>query len=169
MRAFVVALVLSAVAAGTARAELFLVAEPPAQAVHHDSYVLPLSDPRDIAHARDLIQQGPSAGAPIAVAHIAARADGINRDYLAPTPREWSWHVTEFLGFADAAIEICDGWPTYVESDVDGWIANTNGTICFWSYTVVQELEANPEPSSLLLLGLGALGLLGYAWRRKRV
>jgi hypothetical protein len=126
---------------------LFAVAENPAlgTCVHCDSYVLSLSDPAAIAHARSLIAAGGSGPAPIAVAHIAAGADGINRDALAPGEPLWSWHVTDFVDFADTTIEILDGWPTFVESDVDAWIANTNGTIGFWSYTVVREL---PEPSS---------------------
>jgi hypothetical protein len=109
--------------------------------VHGDSYMLPLSDPDDIAHARQLITKGPGIGAPLVVAKIAKGANGINRSPLAAGAPPWSWHVTEFEGFADSTIEILDGWPTYVESDIDGWIANTNGYIGFWSYTVTAELS----------------------------
>src|SRR5436190_1927779 len=118
----------------------FLVTEFPGQAVHHDSYVLPLEDPADIAHARDLIARGPAAaGASIAVAQIAAGGDGINRDELAAGKPRWSWHVTDFDGFADVAAEVLDGWPSFVEEDVPGWLANTNGRVGFWSYTVTRE------------------------------
>ena len=55
----------------------FLVAEQPGYESHLDSYVLPLSDPADIAHARDLIAFGPGIGGTIAVAKIAAGANGI--------------------------------------------------------------------------------------------
>src|SRR5262245_6634005 len=74
----------------------FLVSEI-GEPVHHDSYVLPLSDPAAIAHARDLIRIGPSAGETIVVAAIAAGSDGINRNYLALGAPQWSWHVSEFL------------------------------------------------------------------------
>jgi hypothetical protein len=143
----------------------FLVAEPPGHAVHGDSYVLPLSAKADIDHARDLIERGAAAGAPIAVAQIAAGADGRNRDVRAPGEPLWSWHVTEFQGFGDFAIELCDGWPGYVEQDVERWIANTNGAICFWSYTVVAEL---PEPGVAPGLAIGAAALLAAARARAR-
>ena len=32
---------------------------------------------------------------------IGAGANGINRDHLAPGKRAWSWHVTEFVAFAE--------------------------------------------------------------------
>jgi hypothetical protein len=122
---------------------LFLVAET--TPVHGDSYVLPLTDTLDVAHARALLAQGPASGVgSIVTAHIAAGADSVNRDYRASGNPPWSWHVTQFDGFADMAIELCDGWPGYVEQDVNGWIANTGGSICFWTYTVVQELGPLP-------------------------
>jgi hypothetical protein len=150
----------------------FLVAENPAGGAcsHCDSYVLPLSAQADIAAARDLIARGGTGGGTIAVAHVAAGADGVNRDWLAPGAPAWSWHVSDFVGFADTTVEILDGWPGFVESDVDGWIANTNGTIGFWSYTVVQEL---PEPgagvaqaTALAALLLLARGIPALAARR---
>ena len=143
----------------------FLVTEFPGQAVHHDSYVLPLEDPADIAHARDLIARGPTAAAAsIAVVQIAAGGDGINRDELAPGKPQWSWHVTGFDGFADIAAEVLDGWPSFVEQDVNGWIANTNGRVGFWSYTVTRELGAGPPGIPLpAALPAGAM-LMIVAW-----
>ncbi|MEY2544896.1 MAG: hypothetical protein QOG48_13, partial [Verrucomicrobiota bacterium] len=119
---------------------LFMVAEGPGLEYHRDSYVLPLTNQIDIDHARRLINEGPGIGLALVVARIAAGADGINRDYLAPIAREWSWHVTELIDFADGAVEILDGWPGYVEQDVPGWIQNTGGAIGFASYTVVAEI-----------------------------
>ncbi len=125
----------------------FVVAELPGFECHGDSYVLPLTNTADIAHARALISEGPQIGEAIVVAGIAAGADGINRDYLKNPPQDWSWHVTEFVAFADMTIEILDGWPTYVESDVNGWINITGGFIGFWGYTVVDEFPPMPEIS----------------------
>src|SRR2546422_4556081 len=82
----------------------FLVTEPPGREVKRDSYVLPLSRPEDIAHARDLILRGGAitnasgrveANHPLIVARIAIGKDGINRNYRAPGCPEWSWHVIQ--------------------------------------------------------------------------
>ncbi len=111
-----------------------------------ESYLLPLSDPTDIEQARMLIEEGPggSVGS-IASVQIAAGTDGFNRDWLHKEQPLWSWHIVRFDGFADFAIEICDGWPGFVEEDVEAFIANTNGQLCFWGYTVTAELESPLE------------------------
>jgi hypothetical protein len=69
-----------------------------------------------------------------------------NRDLI--SDRDWSWHVSEFLGFYDHTIEIYDGWPTYVEENYEEWVANTKGSgtlgvIGFWSYVITREVEAS--------------------------
>src|SRR3954470_12428396 len=85
----------------------FKVAEVPGREVHHDSYVLPLTDPQQIEHARDLVRDGPdAAGGSIVFAHIAAGADGVNRDLNAPGGPAWDWHVTGADGFGDFGIEL---------------------------------------------------------------
>lgn len=119
----------------------FLVAERPGAETHGDSYVLPLSNPDDVSYARRLISEGPDIGGAIAVARIEKGGDGINRDLLAAGAPEWSWHVTEFMGFADFTVEILDGWPGFVEQDVDAWMQNTGGFVGFWNYTVVAEVS----------------------------
>jgi hypothetical protein len=145
-------------AASTARGEAirFLVAEP-GPPLHGDSFVIVLEDEADIAHARALIRD-PGALEHIVYAEIEAGADGINRDHLAEGAPEWSWHVTTFIGFVESTAEILDGWPSFVESDVEGWIDNTDGMIGFWTYTVTQELGPLPCPGDIA----GGDGLVGF-------
>jgi hypothetical protein len=160
--------------AAAAETVYFLVGEWPGQEIYGDSYVVPIEDPVDIQHARDLIALGPEvAGDPIVVAAIEAGADGINRDWLAAGAPEWSWHVTEFQSFAFGTIEILDGYPTLVESDVAWWIENTNqpgepevGYIGFWSYTVIAELAPIPESSSIAIAGLGLIFYMRFSRQR---
>jgi hypothetical protein len=146
------ALAASAVVAGDALAlpvHYFVVAENPSAidpCYKCDSYILPLSDPEDVADAREIIERGGTGLGTIVTAIIAAGSDGINRDVLAPGEPLWSWRVKAFTGFAEITIEILDGWPSFVESDVEGWIRNTGGGIGFWAYTVVAEL---PDPGSI--------------------
>jgi hypothetical protein len=132
----------------------FLVAEWPGEEMHGDSYVLPVHRPEDIEHARALIELGPqAAGQAIAVANVRVGADGINRNLRAAGQPAWSWHVTELIGFSAGTIEILDGWPGWIEDDPQGWMRNTppdgpapdsEGTIGFWRYTVVEELDGAP-------------------------
>jgi hypothetical protein len=125
----------------------FLVAEPAGRALVGDSYVVPITEPDDIAHARLLVSLGPSnVPQPLVGARIAPGKDGFNRDYYDPKLPEWSWHVTEFLRFADFSIEILDGSPSDVESD-PAWYQGEDvrrGVIGFWNYTVVRELGTQP-------------------------
>ncbi len=128
----------------------FLVAQPMLYPIGlGDSYILPLTDPDDIATARTLIT---SRRFKIVSAVITVGPDGINRDMLAPDMPEWSWHVTEFGGFADVAPEYCDGNPTSTESEVQNWSEGEEGLICYWSYTIVAEVTES-VPNELTTWG----------------
>jgi len=126
----------------SAETAYFIVANPGLMLLGlSDSYVLPLSDPGDIAIARQLAQ----GGFLIVVATISTEPDGINRDMLAPGQPEWSWHVKEFHAFADAAIELCDGNPTMTNASAQAAGPGHEWDICYWSYTVVDEIMV-PTP-----------------------
>jgi len=120
---------------------------------HGDSFLLPLTDPGDIARARQLAASAHPQPPTIVVAQIeSGSSDGLvdNQDLLRGG-RLWSWHVSRFVGFADVTIEILDGWPGYVEANLADWQRNTSGTIGFWRYTVRREVS----PSELRRLTAG--------------
>lgn len=124
----------------------FLLGEVPGHPTsRHESYVLPLSKPEDIAHARDLIARGQTGTneliRSIVVARIARSRNDINRNYLDPKFPEWRWHVTEFVAFADFTAEVLDGYPSNMPA---------LNTIGFWSYTVIRELGPTPLYLSLV-------------------
>ena len=119
----------------------FLVANP--DAPEKGSYVLPLEDAEDIDHARAVIADPAGSTGHIVVASIARGGRDLpyqNRD-LINGGTLWSWRVEEFQGFADATIEILDGWPQYVEDNLDDWMANTGGQIGFWNARVIREVS----------------------------
>jgi hypothetical protein len=117
----------------------FEVAEVPGREVWHDAYTLSLTDPAAVAHARDLVARGLAAGEAIVVARVAAGLDQLNRNWSSPGAPPWHWHISQFVGFADATVEILDGTPWGVEANAAGWEVYP-GLIGFWNYTVVAEL-----------------------------
>ena len=120
----------------------FLVAEITPYENH--SYVLPLSEPNDIAHARALIKFGPSIGRSTAIAEMNCGADGINRNFVARSKPAWAWHVTNFVEF-NSVVTIFDGSPVIVQNDCEWWMNNKGGQIGFLNYTVVAELGTDPN------------------------
>lgn len=119
---------------------------------HGDSYILALKDALAIEQAREMINNPDKRM--IVVAEITKSKSVnyyINRDIN--TGKKWSWHVAEFLEFADNTIEILDGNPSYVEDNYNEWVSitkgeNGNGRIGFWGYTVIREVDKEELLSS---------------------
>jgi len=135
--------------------------------VRYDCYVLPLTNPSDIAYARLLIAEGPYGPNTLA-AYVGAAIDqwdpnngiNINRNYLQPGIPAWSWYVTEFQGFWESSAEILDGCPTGIEDDHG---LGLPGAICFWSYTVIAELGTDLEPWKCDLTVDGSVNIHDFA------
>ena len=113
----------------------FLVAEITPQ--HNDSYILPLNDPAHIAEAEAMLAgREPSRIIVARIARGSGNGNYRNKNLTGVEKLSWSWHVDSFMGFADVTAEILDGWPEYVENNLEEWLANTNSTIGFWTYRV---------------------------------
>lgn len=51
----------------------------------------------------------------------------------------WSWHLRpDSVRMVEVAIELCDGQPSYVEENLDAWLAEV-GNYCPWGARVIAE------------------------------
>jgi hypothetical protein len=94
-----------------------------------ETFRVRIEDPDLIAQARRILAgEEPQK---IVTGQLAAGDGGFNDP--------WSWHILPgTVGFAEAAIELCDGKPSFVEDDLTYWL-NTVGTYCPWSAQIIAE------------------------------
>lgn len=95
-----------------------------------ETFHVRIVDPARIERARRILNGAEPQL--IVTGRLAAGDDGVNEP--------WSWHlVPGTVGFAEVAIELCDGKPSFVEAELDYWL-NTVQTYCPWSSRIVAEL-----------------------------
>ncbi|WP_049575149.1 BP74-related protein [Nonomuraea sp. SBT364] len=101
-----------------------------------ERFVVQLTDPADIRHARDLVS-GTTRDRPHVLGRIAKSA--------VPYNARWSYHLRpETVDFFDVAIEVCDATIPYVEDHLDeaGGAFLPGLVWCPWSSRLVNEVAA---------------------------
>ncbi|GAA2858394.1 calmodulin-binding protein [Nonomuraea rubra] len=134
------------IGAPLAAALAVLSAAPPATAapaayfvmtdITREQFVVQLTDPAKIQHARDLVN-GVTNERPHVVGRIAKQS--------APYNARWSYHFRpETVDFFDVAIEVCDATIPYVEDHLDeaGGAFLPGLVYCPWTSRLVRELPA---------------------------
>ncbi|UBU13624.1 BP74-related protein [Nonomuraea gerenzanensis] len=104
--------------------------------ITREEFVVQLTDPAKIRHARDLVN-GETLDRPHVVGRILKRP--------APYNPRWSYHYnSDTVDFFDAAIEVCDATIPYVEDHLDeaGGAFLPGLVFCPWTSRLVRELPA---------------------------
>ncbi|MEX0645423.1 MAG: hypothetical protein WD076_08930 [Parvularculaceae bacterium] len=100
---------------------------------HDEYFVARTADPEIIAKARAELAK-PLADRSLHINGVIAKGSG---EVNAP----WSWHFVEGeWTLAEMSIELCDGWPGYIEDNLDKWLAEV-GFFCPWSSRVEAEID----------------------------
>lgn len=99
-----------------------------------ECFILRLIDPVRIAEARQLLRDTASGSFPVGELR---RGDG---GFNVCGQHRWQWHIDPAsVQFAEMAVELCDGRPSFVQERLDYWI-DTVRTYCPWSARIVREL-----------------------------
>ena len=57
----------------------------------------------------------------------------------------WSWHIIpNEWALAEMSIGVCNGYPEYIENDLDYWI-DTVGQLCNWGSFIKEEIETEKD------------------------
>lgn len=98
--------------------------------VQADAFMVRAEDDAAIAGLEARLEAGQEG---VVLGALAAGDGGFNDP--------WSWHlVPGSIEVPDVAIELCDGTPSMVESDLEYWL-DTVGTFCPWSARVVRRVD----------------------------
>jgi len=99
---------------------------------HSESFGVFLNNPQAVRHAIENFYNLNSK-------HVNGKLVD-DRPGKSPFDSQWSWHLDpNETGMADISTEVCDGWPSAVESNLDGWMHV--GRFCPWS-TKVTKLDS---------------------------
>lgn len=100
------------------------------QASHDQRFRAQTDDPAVIARARTELTK-PMAERTLHINGALTRGDGVN----AP----WSWSFGAW-DLAEISMEVCDGWPSDVEENLDRWMEL--GSFCPWSSRIDHEVTS---------------------------
>jgi len=100
---------------------------------HNERFFATTSDPAVIAEARAQLALPFDQRTLHIIGALEAGDGGVN----AP----WSWHFAPSAWkLSEFSMEVCDGWPSYIEEHVDEWLKSP-GSFCPWASRL--EAEAN--------------------------
>lgn len=95
-----------------------------------EEFRVELDSPDDVARARAELALPEDERRLFVVGRVLRGPGGVN---LA-----WHWHL-EQAALAEMATEVCDGWPTFVEENLDYWV-DTVQYFCPWGAYVHHEV-----------------------------
>jgi hypothetical protein len=97
-----------------------------------EDFIAKAADPELIDKINDELQNPPDQR----FLHIHGRIDQGNAGYNL----SWSWHfIPGEWNLAEMSIEVCDGTPSYVEENLDEWLAMQD-SFCPWDSYVKEEV-----------------------------
>lgn len=138
----------------------FLVGPVHPEITYNDSYVIPLSDPKNIEIARKLISgEIPYPYYP-PVCSLKWGSSEFNRDHFAPGAPQWPWHPIKFQSWGTATREVAFSPPSLVENS-RYWSAGTGIILLHQAigYNVVRELGPHPCISLSIEIADGSITL----------